>query len=226
MPDEQTIAPALVNAGEIHLWKLLASADWRAKQSWLGAHELARYEGFSAPLQARRYLVFRCAMRQILGAYLGIDPSAVSFSIQPEGKPLIGIPGCDLQFNLAHTGDVGMLAVTRGMAVGMDIEQLRPMKSRHGIARRIFSPDELNLLAGMAEDRQDEYFFQLWTSMEARQKCHGRGIFGNKVGSKSVGIHQFKPMPGYFAAVAWNQPWVKPALQFFDWPAMRKTMPC
>ena len=77
----------------------------------------------------------------------------------------------------------------------------------------------------MAEDKQDEYFFQLWTSMEARQKCRGNGIFGDKVSSRSVGIHQFRPLPGYLAAVAWDQPSVKPSLQFFDWSAMHKTMP-
>ena len=225
MPDQAAIAPAHVNPGEIHLWKLLASDDQQATRSWLGPDELTRYQGFSVPLQARRYLVFRCAMRQILGAYLGIAPEGVSFAIQQGGKPFIGIPGCDLQFNLAHAGDVGLLAVSRGMAVGTDIEQMRPLRSRHRIARRVFSSDETRLLAELAEDKQDEYFFQLWTSMEARQKCRGNGIFGNRVSRRSVGIHQFSPLPRYLAAVAWDQPSVKPALHFLDWPAMRKTMP-
>lgn len=225
MSDQAAIATATINTDEIHLWNLLASNDQQATVSWLGPDELARYQGFSVPLQAGRYLVFRCAMRQILGAYLGIAPQEVSFAIQEGGKPFIAIPDCDLQFNLAHTGDVGMLAISSGMAVGIDIEQIRSMNSRHRIARRIFSSDEIRLLAELTEDKQDEYFYQLWTSMEARQKCRGKGIFGDKISSRSVGIHQFSPLPRYLAAVAWDQPSVKPALQFFDWPAIRKTMP-
>lgn len=225
MPDQAAIAIGPVNPGEIHLWTLLASNDQQAVVSWLGAEELARFQGLTVPLQARRYLLFRCAMRQILGAYLGIAPRDVSFTTQQGGKPLIAVPHCDLQFNLAHTGDVGLLAVSSSMPVGADIERVRSMNSRHRIARRIFSPDEISSLAELTEDQQDERFFQLWTSMEARQKCRGSGIFGDRVSSRSVGMHQFRPLPGYLAAVAWDQPLAQPSLQFFDWPAMHRTLP-
>jgi len=225
MPDQAAIAITPINTGEIQLWKLFASHDQQATTNWLGADELARYQGFSAPLEARRYLVFRCAIRQILGACLGIAPQGISFTIQQGGKPFIATPDCDLRFNLAHTGDIGLLAVSRGMAVGVDIEQMRPLISRHRIARRVFSSDETRMLAELPEDRQDECFFQLWTSMEARQKCRGSGIFGDRVSSRSVGMHHFRPLPGYLAAVAWDQPWVQPSLQVFDWSDMHGTMP-
>jgi 4'-phosphopantetheinyl transferase len=215
MPDQRPFAVNPVDAVEIHLWQLLLSDAQPARESWLDQVELIRFQSFSGPVQARRYLVFRCAIRQILGNYLGVVPEELNFSIQPGGKPFIASPDCDLQFNLTHTGDVGMLAVSRGLAVGIDIEQIRPLKNKHAIARRVFRPTEIRLLEETANDEQDEYFFQLWTCMEARQKCHGSGIFGDKIGNQSVGIHQFMPMPGYCAAVAWEDPSVDPSLRFF-----------
>ncbi len=216
MPDPFPVAAKSIATGEIHLWQLVLSDDRQASESRLDQDELIRYQNFSGPVQARRYLVSRCVLRQILAGYLGVAPEKMKYSVQLGGKPFIASPDCDLQFNLTHTGDVGLLAVSRVMAVGVDIEQIRPMKLKHAIARRVFDSTEAKSLADMAKDQQDEYFFQLWTSMEARQKCRGSGIFGDKVGNQSVGIHQFIPMPGYCAAVAWEDPGIQPSLRFFD----------
>ncbi len=216
MPDPLAVAAKPIDTGEIHLWQFVLSDEQQASESWLDQDEVIRFRNFSGPVQARRYLVSRCVLRQILAGYLGVSPEKMNFDLQQGGKPFIASPDCDLQFNLTHTGDVGLLAVSRGMAVGVDIEQIRPMKLKHAIARRIFKSTEVKSLADVTKDEQDEYFFQLWTSMEARQKCRGSGIFGDKVSNHSVGIHQFIPIPGYCAAVAWEDPSVRPSLRFFE----------
>ena len=222
MSDSTPLAAKMINAGEIHLWQLALSDEQLAPESWLDQDEHIRFQSFSGPVQARRYLVSRCALRQILAGYLDIAPEDLKFDLQQGGKPFIASTDCDLQFNLTHTGDVGLLAVSRVMAVGVDIEQIRPMKLKHAIARRVFKSTEVKSLADAAKDKQDEYFFQLWTSMEARQKCSGSGIFGDKVSNQSVGIHQFIPMPGYCAAVAWEDPGIQPSLLFFDYEPVRE----
>lgn len=213
MPEQVAAAIKPINTGEIHLWQLLLSDDRQVSENWLDPEELTRFKNFSGSVQARRYLVSRCALRQILANQLGTAPQELSFSIQPGGKPFIASPECDLQFNLTHTADIGLLAVARGMAVGIDIERIRSLKTRNRIARRIFKPSESRLLEQMPESERDGYFFQLWTSMEARQKCHGSGIFGDKISQRSVGLHQFQPMPGYCAAIAWADPSVHPKLR-------------
>jgi len=204
-----------IDTGEIHLWQLDLSDIQQTSESCLDQDEQTRFYGFAGPVQARRYLASRCAMRRIIGKYLGSEPLDVEFSTQQGGKPVIASVDNDLHFNLTHTGDVGLLAVARRMAVGIDIEQIRSMKHKHSIARRTFEPTEVETLAETPEQKQDATFFRLWTCMEARQKCKGHGIFGSKVSSQSVGIHQFVPMPGYCAAVAWEDLSVRPSMRFF-----------
>ncbi len=214
MPDHIPFVANPIDTGEIHLWQLPLSGGQQAPESWLDQDELTRFQRFSAPGQARRYLLSRCAMRQILSTYLSINPQDLNLSIQRGGKPVIASPDCDLQFNLSHTGDIGLLAVARRMAVGVDIEKIRPISHKHGIARRVFDPDEVSSIMETARQKQDGHFFQLWTCMEARQKCKGQGVFGNKVSKESVGMHEFTPSPGYCAAVAWDNPSIHPILQF------------
>lgn len=220
MPDHTPFNPASpVNTSDIHLWQLDLSDVQQTAESCLDQDEQTRFHDFAGSAQARRYLASRCAMRQIIGQYLGIEPQDVQFSIQQAGKPVIAPADCDLHFNLTHTGDVGLLVVARGMAVGVDIEQIRSMKHKQSIARRTFEPTEVKALAETPEAEQDEHFFRLWTCMEARQKCKGHGIFGFKVSSQSVGMHQFIPIPGYCAALAWEDLSVQPSLQFFTYSA-------
>ncbi len=214
MPDQIPFAANSIDTDEIHLWQLQLSANHQASLSWLDQHELSRYQEYIRPALARRYLTSRCAMRQILSDYLGIDPARLNFSIQQGGKPVIESADFDLQFNLSRTGDVGLLAVARRMAVGVDIEKLRSMERKHKIAQRMFDRSEIDSLLDAPEDSQDEYFLELWTCMEARQKCMGNGIFGNKVSRESVGIRVFTPAPEYCAAVAWDNPSIRPILKF------------
>ena len=221
MPERAAAAADAIKVGEIHLWGLVLSDDQHAMETWLDQGEIQRLRNIFNPVQARRYLVSRCALRQILGNYLGTAPRELSFAIEPGGKPYIATPDSALQFNLTHTGDIGMLAVSSGMAVGIDIERIRPLKTRHAIARRVFTAEESKMLEQLPDKERDNYFFRIWTSLEARQKCAGNGIFGARIKRQSVGLHPFQPLPGYWAAVAWENPSLQPRLMFYNLPVSR-----
>ncbi len=219
----------VIESAEIHLWQLHHTGTEVLSESWLDTLELARVAGFSSQIQSRRYLAFRCAIRRILSSYLDVAPQTLRFSIAAGGKPVISSPDCNLQFNLSHTGDRGLLAVARDMQVGVDLEAVRSLKYRQGIAERVFSPSEIKLLSQTPAEKWDQVFFQLWTCMEARQKCKGKGIFSDKISNQSVGLHQFTPMPGYCGAVAWDDPTVEASFKYFlitpEAPAINLGMP-
>jgi 4'-phosphopantetheinyl transferase len=63
-------------------------------------------------------------MRTILAAYLNTTPRELAFSYARKGKPELApdFSGARLRFNLAHSRDHALLAVTRGLSVGIDIE--------------------------------------------------------------------------------------------------------
>ena len=75
----------------------------------------------SGPLR-RRYLRSHAALRAILGAYTS---TPLDFAMAEHGKPyLLACP--DLRFNLSHSHDMALVAVTRGIEIGVDVERFRP----------------------------------------------------------------------------------------------------
>ncbi len=55
------------------------------------------------------------ALRRILSGYLGCPPDEVRYSYGPQGKPSLIDEG-GLEFNMSHSGDLALYAVTRGPA--------------------------------------------------------------------------------------------------------------
>src|SRR5438094_471400 len=75
---------------------------------------------------------------------VGIAPEKLAFVYGDHGKPaLVEVPRpTDVQFNLAHSGDLAILAIARDRDLGADVERLRPVPEHARIAARFFSPVE------------------------------------------------------------------------------------
>jgi 4'-phosphopantetheinyl transferase len=81
-----------------------------------------------------------------------------------------------LHFNLAHSGELALLALTRAGEVGVDVERIRPMPDALELAARFFSPREVAALQTVPPDDANAAFFRLWTRKEAWLKATGEGI--------------------------------------------------
>ena len=169
--------PPELGAADVHVWHfpLLLPADSAAR--WLdllSPAERARAARFAFPHLRERYVAAHAMMRQLLGAYLKLEPESLEFLIAERGKP--SLPGNPVYFNLSHTADQGLLAVTRIAEVGVDIECLDRKLDRTGIAGRFFSKAEADELGSLPEALQAEAFCNLWTRKEAWLKATGVGI--------------------------------------------------
>lgn len=183
--------PPELGAEDVHVWHfpLLLPAGSAAR--WLdllSAAERARAARFAFPHLRERYIAAHATMRQLLGAYLKLDPRSLEFLIAEHGKP--SLPSNPVCFNLSHTADQGLLAVTRLAEVGVDIECLDRKLDRTGIAGRFFSKAEADELATLPEDLQAEGFCNLWTRKEAWLKATGVGI------SEGLNKVEFNCRPG------------------------------
>ena len=78
-----------------------------------------------------------------------------------------------MHFNLSHSDQWALVAVSRGGAVGVDIEKRRPLADVLRLARTAFSPNELRALRAVAPAEQEEAFFAGWTRKEAYIKARG-----------------------------------------------------
>ncbi|HUP58260.1 MAG TPA: 4'-phosphopantetheinyl transferase superfamily protein [Bdellovibrionota bacterium] len=111
----------------------------------------------------------RARMQELLRGYLGSEPP--SFTIGPEGKP--SVPG--IEFNLTHTADEALFAVSRETAVGIDLERTARDSRLELISERFFQPAEIAWMKGAKDPAA--LFFRLWTAKEALIKAMGTGAF-------------------------------------------------
>ncbi|MEW6406565.1 MAG: 4'-phosphopantetheinyl transferase superfamily protein, partial [Chloroflexota bacterium] len=91
------------------------------------------------------------------------------------GKPIL-LHSDGIDFNLAHSGDLALVAVARGRKVGVDVERIRQNTDLEKIARRYFSPREVSELLALPENQRFIGFFNCWTRKEAYIKAHGLGL--------------------------------------------------
>ncbi len=182
------VPPADLTLGddEIHVWRVhlaLTAGDILALRRTLAADELARAKRFHFQEDRQRFIAARGALRDILGRYLQRPPQEVRFRYSAHGKPLLAAAHAQedpadphLQFNLAHAGDLALVAVARRRPVGVDIERFRPDISQELLAARTFSPREQAQLQALPAGLQTQGFFNCWTRKEAYVKARGEGL--------------------------------------------------
>ena len=167
-------------ANDAHIWAIPFDADVAPRAEsleCLSEDERRRAEQFQFETPRRRFLAARLALRRLLGEYLEMPAASVSLAYNRFGKPLLGEPHGDLlRFNLAHTSNLVLVAVTRGCDVGVDIEQLRPVHHLESIARRYLHPAEAKDILAAALELRHEAFLRCWTAKEAVIKANGSAL--------------------------------------------------
>jgi 4'-phosphopantetheinyl transferase len=148
----------------------------------------------------------RAALREILGAYLGVEPAAVALTVGENGKPELADGQAPLSFNLSHSGRLALVALAAGgTAVGVDVERLRPRRDLARLAARWLPADDSAAVAAAADDEREAVFYAAWTRHEARAKCTGAGLSGRPPGPEVVALG-LEIDPGYAAAIAVDRP--------------------
>jgi len=166
---------------EVHIWRAglkLDAAEMERLRNLLSPDERARATRFHFEKHRRRFIAARGILREILSRYLERDPAGLEFSYNQFGKPSLA-PSCsgdNLFFNLSHSSDLALYAVSRFPEIGVDIEYVKRDFPCEQIARRYFSPDEIRTLQSLPEAVKYEAFFNGWTRKEAFIKARGKGL--------------------------------------------------
>ncbi|MGH7543772.1 MAG: 4'-phosphopantetheinyl transferase family protein [Gemmatimonadota bacterium] len=161
---------------EVHVWRIsLRSIEPGRAWETLSDEERRRAARHRFAVHRTRFVAGRAALRAVLSAYLGVPPTEVPLVVGAGGKPRLA-DGEDLDFNLAHSEDVALVAVTRGRAVGVDVERLRRGVPYDRLARRFFAPCEAEALRRVPTRLRPAAFFACWTRKEAWLKASGHGL--------------------------------------------------
>lgn len=191
-------------------------------ESLLSQNERAHAGRFRFEEDRVRSIVAPGGLRQILSSYCFAPPQALEFHTGSHGKPTLLEPSAALEFNVSHSGDCVLIAVTTGVPCGVDIERGRPNTAEPGIAERFFCPREVEWLS-----RNEKGFLRLWATKEAIIKAVGLGlsmlisdvdvtdVLEGKTSSiklrtpgmepQWVWLNELSLMPNYAAAVATTQ---------------------
>jgi 4'-phosphopantetheinyl transferase len=143
----------------------------------LSPDETERATHFRFDKHRNRFIVGRAILRSLLGRYLDCPPRQLEFVYGLHGKPaLAGHFAEALHYNLAHSEDLLLVAVTRIGAIGVDVEQIRAVSEADDLVERFFSPRENGLFKILSANEKNIAFFNLWTRKEAWLKATGEGI--------------------------------------------------
>jgi 4'-phosphopantetheinyl transferase len=161
---------------EVHLWRF--PLVYREHlQAFLDEQELQRARRLRVPRKAQAFITARARLRQILARYLDQSPESLHFDYGTAGKPMLAGQMAEAPaFNLAHSGDWGLCAVAKGVAVGVDIERVDRSLDFTKLAAGFFSPTERNRLQACTMLRRRRLFFRIWTRKEAWLKGRGSGF--------------------------------------------------
>jgi len=155
------------------VWRIpLDSADAKDRSVALDALERERAAGFRFDRDRRRFIRSHEALRRILARYAEADPAELRFEANAHGKPRLA--GRGPHFNLSHSGEWALVAVSTDCEVGVDLEIERELDYLPA-ARLVFHDDEVAQLDAAPERLRND-FFECWVRREAYLKGLGLGL--------------------------------------------------
>ena len=139
---------------------------------FLSEDERSRANNFKREHLKQRFVAARGNLREILAKYLACKPNEILFSYGDRGKPYID----GVYFNLAHSQDLAIYAISGDREVGIDLEYIDLKCDVDAIAKNYFLPLEQKLIKGLSDRAKYLAFFKAWTLKEAYGKATGQGI--------------------------------------------------
>ena len=171
--------------GEVVVWA--ASLDVDAARlgtltSSLSTDEIERATRFRFARDRDRFVAGRGFLRRILADYTGDRADGLRFSYSPYGKPRLA-DRQEIQFNVSHSENRMLVAVSANIAVGVDVEVLNSKHADELVAERFFSAQEVRDLRSLPPSEWSRSFLTCWTRKEAFIKARGEGL--------SLPLHDF-----------------------------------
>ena len=158
----------------LHLWHVpLGSGKWPDADG-LPTVERDRAGELLSDKTRKRWVASRWALRSVLGRYLELEPAEVELRLGERGKPMLAEPTIPLRFNLSHSGELTLIAVSGEREVGVDVQRLGARPAQ---------------------------FYADWARREAVAKCHGVGL-GAPLPDAPVAVAPLDAGAGFAAAIA------------------------
>lgn len=180
-----------LDIGQVHIWKvdLIAENSYEDRKRILSIDEQLRAERIIFPEKRERFRSARSALRKILSIYTRQLPESINFKYEGNGKPYLfqtDQPN-QINFNIAHSGNLMVAAFTKRIPVGIDLELIQPVSTRKWIVKQYFSRNDQIIFQNISENDKKTAFINAWTKKEAYGKAMGFGL------ASPSQLNHFKP---------------------------------
>lgn len=210
--------------------------DWRVPlaspaYAALSDAERARAARYLRHEDAVRSAATRAALRDVLGAALGVAPRDIAIVVDASGRPSLDpAHRASLDFNVSHAGDHALIAWAGAGRVGVDIESCNRTTDWRVLTAEVCAATEAAYLDGLPPAARAGAFMRVWSAKEALLKALGTGIVGGlrafavvpprdaatpattivEPAAPAAGVAAFDASwldaaPGYAACVAWTR---------------------
>jgi 4'-phosphopantetheinyl transferase len=181
-----------LHPGQVHAWSVDLDGVAPMPQSLLSVDEMDRANRLIRRTHRTRFVNGRSILRILLGGYLQTDPAALRFTYGLLGKPSLQSRHPELRFNVSHSENAMLIAITTVGAIGVDIEQHRSLADEGDLVKRFFEPAEISEYMGLPPSLRTAGFFNGWTRKEAILKARGDGL-NTPLDSFSVSLDPRQP---------------------------------
>jgi len=169
----------LLNESVIHLWQIDLTQFAQEEPNLSGllsTDELSRANRFIFPIHKQRFILCHGIVRRILSLYTELPPQDITFIYGKRGKPFLQYNPLSIQFNVSHSEDLAVIALTINGEIGVDIEKIEP-EFKQAVAQRFFSANEYTALEELSPQEQVAAFYRIWAKKEALIKALGEGLY-------------------------------------------------
>jgi len=140
--------------------------------------ELVRYRQFHFEYDRQLFVATRVLLRCVLSRFGTAAPREWRFARNAYGRSAIASPSAvqGLHFNLSHTRDLVVCAVSACKTIGVDAEWVAPVRPTAVIVPWALSSQEALFMATLPPAAQRIAFYRFWTLKEAYVKARGMGL--------------------------------------------------
>jgi 4'-phosphopantetheinyl transferase len=163
---------------EVQVWSVSmtdAHAGVAELRAVLSAEERGRADRYRQPADRQRSVVSRGVLRLLLAERLRCGPESVELESTEHGKPVLRHDGGPW-FNVSHSGEWILVAISDAGEVGVDVEQIRAVPNLEAIASHYFAREEWQAIRSLPPADRTRAFFACWTRKEAYLKAVGMGL--------------------------------------------------
>jgi 4'-phosphopantetheinyl transferase len=173
---EWSEANAPVDLNIVNIWRAYLPSFFSYSNeliSYLDAEELEKSRRYHFDKDSKRYTISRAFLKLLLAPVIDVEARDISIIAGPNKKPVIRDAPNPVSFNISHSGDWLLMAMS-SHDIGVDIEKIDRELHYQDIMDQSFSEKEKEFVLRSSDPQQN--FFRLWTRKEAISKASSKGI--------------------------------------------------